>query len=77
MAGRGWRVERTLNTTDTNGQRTEITVGLSRDQRGNLKALIGIGDGPSAVLSTGQAAELIDNLRQTAATLLPYEKDQP
>jgi hypothetical protein len=77
VAGRGWRVERTVSTTDTNGVKTDITVGMSRDQRGNWKALIGIGDGPSAVLTTGQAAELIDNLRQTAATLLPHEKGQP
>ncbi|MGW4127932.1 hypothetical protein [Amycolatopsis japonica] len=77
MATRGWRLERTVSTKDTTGQNIDITVGLSRDQHGNLKGLIGIGDGPTAVLGTDIAAELIENIRQTAATALANEQERP
>ncbi len=77
MAGRGWHLERTVSTTDTTGRRVDVTVGLSRDSRGKLKSLIGIDGGPSAVLDTDRAAELIENIRQTAAAALAQEQDRP
>lgn len=77
MAGREWRLQRTVRTKDTTGRSIDVTVGLARDHEGELKGMIGIDDGPSAALDTGQMAELIVNLRQTAATLQANEQGRP
>lgn len=69
MATRWWRSERGLRVVDTNGRPVDVVVGLVRNQRGRWRRAVGIGDGPSALLTVPEMTELIRALEQSTEDL--------
>lgn len=69
---RGWPYERRpIKTTDAVGLDVEVTVGFVHDHEGVLRLALGIGDGPTALLSTNTTAiELLSQLHYSVGDLL-------
>jgi len=73
---RGWPYERRpIKATDAIGRDVEVNVGFVHDQEGRLRLALGIGDGPTALLSVGfglkaTAIELIAQLHYAIGDLL-------
>lgn len=47
---------------DSNGKPVDIVVGLTQDQHGRYRRALGIGDGPTALLTADAITELKTNL---------------
>lgn len=73
MGMRGWRIERRTPAVDTNGTQIDVTSGIVTNQHGRRRIGLGIGDGPSALLTYEQADDVIDRLRQSADDLRRLE----
>jgi len=74
---RGWPYERRpIKATDATGRDVEVVVGFVHDHEGRLRLALGIGDGPTALLSVGfglktaTAIELMSQLHYAIGDLL-------
>ncbi|WP_155849042.1 hypothetical protein [Amycolatopsis vancoresmycina] len=73
---RGWPYERKpIKAVDPIGRDVEVTVGFVHDNDGKLRLALGIGDGPTALLSVGfglraTAIELMSQLHYAIGDLL-------
>lgn len=75
MATRGYRVERRVDTVDTNGTPVRVSTGVVRDQRGVFYVGLGIGDEPTALFTAEQVIDLIALLSLSAIDLRQVEVD--
>lgn len=66
MGTRGYRTERQIATTDTNGVPVAVSTGVVVDQHGDLYVGLGLGDEPTALLTADLAIELIALLSLSA-----------
>ena len=73
---RGWPYERRpIRVTDATGRDVEVVVGFVHDHEGRLRLALGIGDGPTALLSVSfgnkaTAIELMSQLHYAIGDLL-------
>lgn len=68
MQGRGWREESTVWTYDTMGRAVPVSTRLTKDGNGRLVAVIAVGEGPSAILYSGEEfSEVLTDLQENIA----------